>query len=101
MKKAITLIFILALLWLNMVGQQIVTPQRVQKSENTKENEWVKNPSTNMYSLEYENKYIEDLYKQSQKKYAANADIKKISSDLESTNEEQKLKALKTLALMP
>src|SRR5258706_6637529 len=90
MKKLLFILIICIQICLNSFGQRQSTDQ-----------EWIKNPATSMYSLEYEKKFKEDLYKQNQKKYVSNVDINKIVNNLQSADEEQRINALRTLALMP
>lgn len=65
------------------------------------DNEWVKNPSTSMYSLSYEKKQAEDLFKQKQMKYAGKIDIEKIKNNMNNRDERLRLNAVKDLGLIP
>lgn len=65
------------------------------------DNEWVKKPSTSMYSLKYEKKVEEDFYKQNQKKYVSKIDIEKTKNDMNNSDERRRLNAVKNLGLIP
>ncbi|MHB9140331.1 MAG: HEAT repeat domain-containing protein [Paludibacter sp.] len=70
-------------------------------SQNKTNKEWIKNLITSTYSLKYEQKMKEDLYKQNQRKYASNIDLQAIDQDIKSVNVEQRLSAIKILGLIP
>ena len=66
-----------------------------------KDKQWVKNPSTFKYSLEYEQKVRVDFQKQNQLKYYRNFDPARIAGDIKSVSEGQRLNAVKTLGQIP
>jgi HEAT repeat protein len=63
--------------------------------------EWIKNKTTNIYSLKYEKKFAQNLYKENQRKYARNIDIEKIKKDLKNEDEQVRVNAIKILGFIP
>jgi HEAT repeat protein len=95
MKTKIASFLALTLVGLNIWGQ--ISTQ----TQNTPINDWIKNPATSTYSFKYEKKMKENFYKQNQKKYASNVDVNQVIKDLKSSNEEQRLSAVRILGLLP
>ena len=85
------IILLLALILTGLIG----------RGQTKKDNEWVKNPATSMYSLKYENKIRENLFKNKQMKYASNIDIEKIKNNINNSDEQLRLNAVKILGLLP
>ena len=89
MKKHYILILVFTLIGINLFAR------------DSNDKQWVKDPSTFKYSLEYEQKVRADFQEQNQRKYNRNIDLARIAGDIKSVSEGQRLNAIKQLGRIP